>query len=131
MNASEVVAVASATLVAVLAGVFVAALIQLSRALRELRSALDEFSVETSELVSELTTTARHAGAQVDRVDRLVTAAEGIEERVDGASRLAQRTLASPVVKAMAFGAGVSRASERLRSGTDLSRRKRRRRKAS
>lgn len=131
MNAGEILAVVAATLLAVLAGVLVAALYQVGRTLRELGEALDDFVADTEELVAELSETARHAGAQVDRVDRLVTAAEGIEGRVQGASRLAQRTFTSPVVKAMALGAGVSRASERLRTGTDLSRRKRRRRRAS
>jgi hypothetical protein len=76
--------------------------------------------------VSELRSAVRHAAAEVDRVDRLVTAAEGIEERVDGATRLARRTIQSPVVKAMALGAGVSRASERLRTGSDLGSKRRR-----
>lgn len=131
MSSSEIVAVVAATLVAVLGGVMVAALYQVLRALGELRDALDDFAVDAAELATELAQTVRHAGAQVDRVDRLVTAAEGIEGRVQGASRLAQRTFTSPVVKAMALGAGVSRASERLRTGTDMSRRKRRRRRAS
>ena len=38
-------------------------------------------------------------------------------ESDDGASRLAARTFRSPVVKAMAFGTGVSRAAQRLREG--------------
>jgi hypothetical protein len=46
-----------------------------------------------------------------------VMSAERISGAVDGASRLAARTLRSPVVKAMAFGTGVSRATQRLREG--------------
>ncbi len=70
-----------------------------------------------------------HAAAiEVDRVERLVTSAERINDTVDGAGKLAYKTLASPVVKAMAFGTGVSRAAHRLREGerpADPSRRRR------
>lgn len=125
-------AVGALVIVAALAGAFVVLLVLLGRALSELRRAVDAFTTEAAALTDELRSSTRHAAAQVDRVDRLVTAAEGLEQRVDGAARLASRTLQSPVVKAMAVGAGISRASERLRAGTDLGRgRRRRRRKAS
>ena len=57
------------------------------------------------------------AAIEVDRVERLVTSAERLSGAVDGASRIAARTLRSPVVKAMAFGTGVSRAAQKLREG--------------
>ena len=57
------------------------------------------------------------AAVEVDRVERLVTSAERLSGAVDGASRMAARTLRSPVVKAMAFGTGVSRAAQKLREG--------------
>ena len=61
-----------------------------------------------------------------------------IEGRVDAASRLAYRTIQSPVVKAMALGAGVQRTAQRLvgkepeaaPSAAALSRRRRLRRRA-
>ena len=46
-----------------------------------------------------------------------MSSAELLSGAVDGASRIAARTLRSPVVKAMAFGTGVSRAAQRLREG--------------
>ena len=133
MSASEIIAIGAAVLAALLAGVFIAACYLLLRSARDLDRALATFVEDTDALLAEIEEASRHAAAQVDRVDRLVTAAEGIEDRVEGAGRLARRTFQSPVVKAMAFGAGVSRASDRLRSGTDLSqqRKRRRRRKAS
>ena len=36
---------------------------------------------------------------EVDRVDALLTAAEGVGGRIDGASRLVTRTVTNPVVK--------------------------------
>jgi hypothetical protein len=122
----EIIAVAVSVVAAALAGAFVVLLVTLARRLRDLQVCLDELGDQSADLVSELRSAVRHAAAEVDRVDRLVTAAEGIEERVDGATRLARRTIQSPVVKAMALGAGVSRASERLRAGSDLGSKRRR-----
>ena len=45
------------------------------------------------------------------------TSAERVSDAVDGAQRIAARRSRSPVVKAMAFGTGVSRAAQRLREG--------------
>lgn len=126
MSAVEIVAVSVSVVAAALAGAFVVLLVTLARRLRDLQVCLDELGDQSAQLVSELRSSVRHAAAEVDRVDRLVTAAEGLEERVDGATRLARRTIQSPVVKAMALGAGVSRASERLRAGSDLGSKRRR-----
>jgi len=110
---SDVVAVVAATVVAVLAGALVAALVGVVRTMRELRATVTVLRDETVELLDAAYDAVREAAVEVDRVERLVTAAE----RVDGAVDAAYRRLSSPVVKAMAFGTGVSRAAQRLREG--------------
>lgn len=136
MNAAEVIAVAMAVLVAVLAGVLVATLTSLTRILREVRDAVERLREETLPLVEELHVAVDDTVDQVERVDRLITAAEDLEGRVDSATRLAYRTIQSPVVKVMALGAGVSEASKRLRGKAQepppirVSRRTRRRRRS-
>ena len=115
MTGAEVIAVVMAVLVAVLAGVLVAALSSLTRALRDLRDAVEELRAETLPLVDELHEAVDATVSQVERVDRLITAAEGLEDRVDSATRLAYKAFQSPVVKAMAIGAGVSEAGKRIR----------------
>ena len=115
MNAAETVAVALAVLVAMLAGVLVASLIALTRLLREVRVAVDRLRAETMPLVEELHEAVDNTVDQVERVERLITAAEGIEEHLDSATKFAYRTIQSPVVKVMAIGAGVSEAGKRLR----------------
>jgi hypothetical protein len=127
MSATDVVAVVAATVAAIVAGGCLVSLVGARRAARDLRAALTEFEQESRAAVEELRAATRHAAHQVDRVDRLVTAAGSVEARVDAASRLAQRTLQSPVVKAMALREGVSRASHRLRVGSDTGRRRARR----
>ncbi len=115
MSASDVVAVVMSVVVAVVAGAVVTMLLSLRATLRSLQRSIDSLRNETLPLVDELRAAVDSTVDNVDRVDRLITAAEGIEAHVDSASRLAYRTIASPVVKSMAFSAGVKRSAQRLR----------------
>jgi hypothetical protein len=115
MQTADVLAIVAAVVVAILSGALVVALLSVTAALRSLREAADRLREETLPLVAELHRAVADTVDEVERVDRIITAAEGIGDRVDGASRLAYRAFGSPVVKAMAFGAGVSQATRRLR----------------
>ena len=115
MQTADVLAIVVAVTVAVLVGVLAAALVVVMRTLRDLRDAADALRTEALPLVDELRGAVRDASHEVERVDRLVTSAEQLGDAVDHASRLAYRTLASPVVKVMALGTGVARARDRLR----------------
>ncbi len=131
MSTSDVLAVATIVIVAFFVGVLAMSLLALGRTLRELRATVDVLRAEAVPLLLELRDTARTAGDEVERVDRLVSSAERLEDAVDSAGRLAYRTFANPVVKAMAVGTGVSRAAQRMRSSeppaTDLKTERRRR----
>jgi hypothetical protein len=118
MSTSEVLAVVAAIVVAMFVGGLAVALVALTRTLRVLRTTVEALRDETLPLANDLRDAARDASYEVERVDRLVTSAERLENAVDSASHLAYRTFANPVVKAMALGTGVSRAANRLR-GTD------------
>ncbi len=117
MDTGDVLAVVAATVVAILAGVLIAALYSLARTLRTLRTTVEHLRDETIALLDDAHDAVREATTEVDRIDRLVGSAEKINDAVDGAQRMAYKTLASPVVKAMAFGSGVSRAAQRIREG--------------
>ena len=117
MSASDVLAIVAATVVTMLVAVLGATLIALTRTLRHLRDTADALHDEAIPLLEAARDAVADAAVEVDRVERLVTSAERIGGAVDGASRLAARTLQSPVVKAMAFGTGVSRAAQKLRRG--------------
>jgi len=84
-------------------------LVLLSRTLRELRAALVILEEDALALLDDARVSVRDAATEIDRVERLVTSAERLDE--------AKRAIATPVVKAMAFGTGVSRAAQRLREG--------------
>ena len=115
MRTSDALAIVAAVVVAILSGALVVMLLSLRAALQSLRAATDMLREETLPLVAELHRAVADTVDEVERVDRIITAAEDLGDRVDGAQRLAYRALGSPVVKAMAFGAGVSQATRRLR----------------
>jgi hypothetical protein len=117
MDTSDVIAVIAATLVAILTGALLVVLALTVRTLQTLRATVESLRDETIALLDDAHDAVREAATEVDRIDRLVGSAERINDAVDGAQRIAYKTLASPVVKAMAFGSGVSRAAQRLREG--------------
>lgn len=115
MTAGEVAAVIASVAVAVLAVGMLFALASLTRTLRELRTTVEQIRTEAVPLVGQLRGTVTQATAELERVDTLLGTAESIGATVDSASRLAYLFLANPIVKALAFGAGSTRALRRLR----------------
>ena len=117
MSTGDVLAVVAATVMNMLVAVLAFTLIALARTLRELRDTATALHDEAIPLLEAARDAVCDAANEVDRGERLGTSAERLSGAVDGASRLAARTLRSPVVKAMAFGTGVSRAAQRLKEG--------------
>jgi uncharacterized protein YoxC len=110
------------TVVAVLLAVaLVIVTLALLRTLRSLRAVVDDLNREAGPLLVDLRGDARKASQGLDRVGDLVGAAESVTRRVDGASKVAYVTFASPVVKVLAVGHGVSRVSRRLRGRAEPS----------
>jgi len=109
MTTSDVLAVVAATVVTILIVVLAVVLVALTRTLRDLRAALTVLERDALAILDDARASVEEAATEVDRVERLVTSAERLDE--------AKRAIATPVVKAMAFGTGVSRAAQRLRDG--------------
>jgi predicted PurR-regulated permease PerM len=103
----------AAVLVVLLAfGAFVVVLLAvmaLVRSLRDLRRSLDQLHDETLPLLEELRATVRDAGAEVERVDHLLDAAESISATVDSATRLSYLAFRAPLLKVVAFFKGIGR----------------------
>ena len=112
-TAAVVVAVASAIAVAVL----VAAVVSLTRAVRELRATADELRQQAVPALGELRQMVVAADAELERVDALLGTAENMTATVDSASRLVYLALSNPVIKALAFASGTGRAARRFRRG--------------
>jgi len=117
MSAGDVLAVVAATVMTMLVAVLAVTLVALARTLRDMRDTASALYDEALPLLEAARDAVSDAAFEIDRVERLVTSAELLSGAVDGASRRAARTLRSPVVKAMAFGTGVSRAAQKLREG--------------
>lgn len=109
--AAVIVAVASAVLVV---GLLVA-LAALTRTLRLLRLTVEDFRTRALPLVEDARATVAQAGQELERVDTLLTSAEGITATVDAASRLAYLAFSNPVIKLLALGSGTARAARRFR----------------
>lgn len=109
MSTSDVVAVVAATVVTILVVVLAVVLVALTRTMRDLRASLTVLQHDALELLDEARASVEEAATEIDRVERLLTSAERLGD--------AKRAIATPVVKAMAFGTGVSRAAQRLREG--------------
>jgi predicted PurR-regulated permease PerM len=98
-------------------GAFVVLLVALQSlvgSLRELRRSLDALHDETVPLLRELRSTVRDAGAEVERVDSLLDAAETISSTVDSATRLSYLAFRAPLLRFVAFFKGVGRFVGRL-----------------
>jgi len=77
--------------------------------LRDLRATLEILEQDALALLDDARVSVNEAATEIDRVERLVLSGERLDET--------KRAIATPVVKAMAFGTGVSRAARRLREG--------------
>lgn len=83
--------------------------------LATIRRAVDDVHRAAMPILADAHVVVRKASVDLDRADDLLGTVESIAGTVDGASRLAHNALGSPVVKAMATGAGVAQAWRRLR----------------
>lgn len=85
-------------------------LINVFRMLESTKMLIDGIREETVPLLGEVKTSVVKANREIDRVD-------GILENVQRVSGLVQQAVSSPLMKAIAFGAGVSKAAGRFRGG--------------
>lgn len=86
----------------------------LLRATREIQQAAAGLQGETVALIRQLRSTVADAGAEVERVDALLDAADAISSRVDSASRIGYLAFRAPLIRTVAFGQGVRRFLARL-----------------
>lgn len=117
MSAGEVAAVVAAVASAILTVGVLFALSSLTRTLRSVRMAVEELRSQAVPLLSDLRSTVDTANAELARADELLGRAESIGGTLDSASRLAYLAFSNPIIKAVALGAGTTRAARRLRGG--------------
>jgi hypothetical protein len=122
VSVGEWLAATGAVLLAVLLGGLLVALASLVTTVRRLRVTVERLQDETLAITRAMQDALSDAEHEVDRVDALLTAAEGVGGRIDGASRLVTRTVTSPVVKVLAIGTGTKQAMRRMRGERGIAR---------
>ncbi|MBA3653191.1 MAG: hypothetical protein H0W70_03240 [Actinobacteria bacterium] len=105
MNSGEILGAIAIGLAVMLA----IALLAFSRSVVRAQKAVTDLDATVAALRTEVAS----RNADLDRVDGLLERADRISSRVESTSR----TLATPVIKAFAAGAGTTRAARRLRRG--------------
>ena len=88
---------------------------QLSGTVRDIGQAAEQIRAETVPLLRQLQGIAERTEAELVRMDDLMERVTAISATVDSASHLAYLAFSNPVIKALAFGSGTSRALSRLR----------------
>ncbi len=80
MSTSDVLAVVAATVVTILVVLLATVLVLLTRTLRQLRASVATLEREALEMLTEARVSVNEAATEVDRVERLVTSAERLDE---------------------------------------------------
>ena len=109
--AALIVAIASVVAVVLMA----VALVSLTRTLTALRVGVEDLRRETLPVVTDMKRTVQQANAELERVDSLLESAESVSATVDSFSHLVYLAFSNPIVKALAFAAGTSKAAKALR----------------
>ncbi len=115
MNGVDVVVVVAASVGCVGALVSVAAASVLVSQVRRLERGIEALRHEAVPLVEEAHAAAGHAAAEIARVDAVLADTEAVTAAVDHAARLTRRAFANPVVKVLAWRAGMVGGLRRLR----------------
>ena len=71
---------------------------------------LDEVRVETIPLMTRIQTTMDHVNTELERVDGILSAVEGMTQKANAATKVVQEVVTSPVVKLIGVGAGAGKA---------------------
>ena len=114
MNAANWVSVFAAVVAAGAAVVAASAARQLRRGARDLALALRRLESEAGATLSQAHAVIGHASGELARVEEVLGSAGAVTATVASASRLAERVFTNPLVKIVAFGAGVGGGARRL-----------------
>jgi len=117
LSASDLAALVAAFASIVAVVLLVVVVVAVNRTLTTVRLSVEQLRRETLPVVDELHRTIITANAELERVDGLLESASSVTQTVDSASHLVYLAFSNPLIKAIAFGAGTSRAARALRRG--------------
>jgi uncharacterized protein YoxC len=126
MSAADIGAIIGGAVGLVVAVVLIFAVLSLRRSVLALSATVDsvrqgaeEIRSQSLPLLGELRGIAARTEAELIRMDALLETVTSISATVDSASRLAYLAFSNPVIKALAFGSGTSRAVSRFRKRSE------------
>jgi uncharacterized protein YoxC len=90
-------------------------MVNVFRVLESTKMLIDGIRQETVPLLGEVRTTVSSVNKELERADGLMESAGKIAKSAERLAGVVEQTVASPLIKIMAFGAGASRAMRRLR----------------
>ena len=85
------------------------------RVVSSMKTLVDGITAETIPLLDEVGTTVRSVNREIDRVDGVLAGVQRITENAATVSETIKTAVSNPLVKAIAFMAGVRRASKKMR----------------
>jgi uncharacterized protein YoxC len=94
-------------------------LINMFRTLESTKLLIDGIREGTVPLLAEVKGTVERANRELDHVDVMLVSSGEVVKRVEKVSGLVEKAASGPLIKAVAFGAGVSKAASRFRGGKD------------
>lgn len=90
-------------------------LVNLFRVLESTKHLIDGVRQETVPLLGEVKTSVSQVNRQLERADTIMASAGNISKSVERVVAVVEQTVSSPLIKAVAFGAGLSKAVRRFR----------------
>jgi uncharacterized protein YoxC len=115
MSAGDWALIVLAVFWAVLVVFLALMLVQMVRVLESTKVLIDGIRSETVPLLGEVTNSVKGVNRELDRVDDIVVSAAGITKSLERLTSVVEKAVSNPLVKAIAFGAGASKALRRLR----------------
>lgn len=85
------------------------------RVVTSMKMLVDGITAETVPLLDEMGTTVRSVNREIDRVDGVLAGVQRITENAATVSETIKTAVSNPLVKAIAFMAGVRRATDKMR----------------
>ncbi len=116
-SATEIVVLVAAVAILVLAITMAVAVRTLRRDIGHLEAVVGELTRRTVPLVTDAQRVVGQAATELERVGSVLGSTESVAQTVEGASKLAYRAFANPVVKILAVRAGAAGGLRSLRYG--------------
>jgi uncharacterized protein YoxC len=115
VGAGDVAVLIFAAFFGVIAVVLALQLGNLFRVVSSLKEMVEGVKDETVPLIGEVGNTVKGVNHEIERLDGIAAGVQGIVESVEQITKTVQVTVTNPLVKALAFLAGVRRASNKMR----------------